>query len=171
MIPRLYSHRRDHAMNSLPASRPTGIHERPGLRPPAAGFTLIEIMVVVVILGILAALVAPNVIRRIDDARVTKARQDIRSYETALNLYRMDNFRYPTTEQGLEALVKRPIDPNIRNWKEGGYIDNMKKDPWGFDYNYLAPGSHGEYDLFTLGADGQPGGEGPDADIGNWDIE
>ena len=138
---------------------------------PSAGFTLIEIMVVVVILGILAALVAPNVIRRIDDARVTKAKQDIRAYETALNLYRMDNFRYPTTEQGLEALVKRPIDPNIRNWKEGGYIDNMKKDPWGFDYNYLAPGSHGEYDLFTLGADGQPGGEGPDADIGNWDIE
>jgi general secretion pathway protein G len=138
---------------------------------PSAGFTLIEIMVVVVILGILAALVAPNVIRRIDDARVTKAKQDVRAYETALNLYRMDNFRYPTTEQGLEALVKRPVDPNIRNWKEGGYIDGMKKDPWGNDYAYIAPGTHGDYDLYTLGADGQPGGEGQDADIGNWNIE
>ena len=136
------------------------------------GFTLIEIMVVVVILGILAALVAPNVIRRIDDARVTKAKQDIRAYETALNLYRMDNFRYPTTDQGLEALVKQPTDPNIRNWKQGGYIDGLKKDPWGFDYAYIAPGTHGgEYDLYTLGADNQPGGEGPDADIGNWTIE
>jgi general secretion pathway protein G len=136
-----------------------------------AGFTLIEIMVVVVILGILAALVAPNVIRRIDDARVAKAKQDIRAYETALNLYRMDNFRYPTTEQGIEALVKRPVDPNIRNWKEGGYIDSMRKDPWGNDYAYIAPGTHGDYDLYTLGADGQPGGEGQDADIGNWNIE
>jgi general secretion pathway protein G len=137
-----------------------------------AGFTLIEIMVVVVILGILAALVAPNVIRRIDDARVTKARQDIRAYETALNLYRMDNFRYPTTELGLESLVKQPNDPNIRNWKQGGYIDGLKKDPWGNDYAFISPGTRGgEYDLYTLGADGQPGGEGPDADIGNWSIE
>ena len=135
------------------------------------GFTLLEIMVVVVILGILAALVAPNVIRRIDDARVTKAKQDIRAYETALNLYRMDNFRYPTTEQGLEALVKQPTDPNIKNWKQGGYIQNMRKDPWGNDYQYISPGSHGDYDLFTLGADGQPGGEGPDADLGNWDSD
>lgn len=135
------------------------------------GFTLIEIMVVVVILGILAALVAPNVIRRIDDARVAKAQQDIRAYETALNLYRMDNFRYPTTDQGLLSLVTRPADPNIRNWKEGGYIDDLRKDPWGNDYLYIAPGTHGEYDLYTLGADGQPGGEGPDADIGNWSIE
>jgi general secretion pathway protein G len=135
------------------------------------GFTLLEIMVVVVILGILAALVAPNVIRRIDDARVTKAKQDIRAYETALNLYRMDNFRYPTTEQGLEALVKQPTDPNIKNWKQGGYIQNLRKDPWGNDYQYISPGSHGDYDLFTLGADGQPGGEGPDADHGNWDSD
>jgi general secretion pathway protein G len=111
------------------------------------------------------------VIRRIDDARVTKAKQDIRAYETALNLYRMDNFRYPTTEQGLEALVTRPADPNIRNWKEGGYIDGIKKDPWGNDYAYIAPGSRGDYDLYTLGADGQPGGEGQDADIGNYNIE
>ncbi len=147
------------------ARRPTG-------RLAAAhGFTLIEIMVVVVILGILAALVAPNVIRRIDDARVTKAKQDIRAYETALNLYRMDNFRYPTTEQGLEALVRQPTDPNIRNWKQGGYIDGLKKDPWGNDYLFISPGTRGELDLYTLGADGKPGGEGPDADIGNWNIE
>jgi general secretion pathway protein G len=171
MIPRLYSHRRDHAMNFPPVTRLPSAFRLRGQRSQHSGFTLIEIMVVVVILGILAALVAPNVIRRIDDARVTKARQDIRAYETALNLYRMDNFRYPTTEQGLEALVKRPVDPNIRNWKEGGYIDGLKKDPWGNEYNYLAPGSHGDYDLYTLGADGQPGGEGQDADIGNWNIE
>jgi general secretion pathway protein G len=83
----------------------------------------------------------------------------------------MDNFRYPTTEQGLQSLVTRPADPNIKNWKEGGYIDGMKKDPWGNDYAYIAPGTRGDYDLYTLGADGQPGGEGPDADIGNWNIE
>jgi general secretion pathway protein G len=137
-----------------------------------AGFTLLEIMVVVVILGILAALVAPNVIRRIDDANVTKAKQDIRAFETALNLYRMDNFRYPTTEQGLEALVKQPNDPNVRNWKPGGYVRSLQKDPWGNDYSYISPGTRGgDYDLYTLGADNQPGGEGPDADIGNWNIE
>ncbi len=158
-------------MNLFSDAPVKGVRRTAARLGPSAGFTLIEIMVVVVILGILAALVAPNVIRRIDDARVTKAKQDVRAYETALNLYRMDNFRYPTTEQGLEALVKRPVDPNIRNWKEGGYIDGMKKDPWGNDYAYIAPGSHGDYDLYTLGADGQPGGEGQDADIGNWNIE
>jgi len=135
------------------------------------GFTLIEIMVVVVILGILAVLVAPNVISRIDDARIAKAKQDIRAYETALNLYRMDNFRYPTTDQGLEALVQRPNDPNLRNWKQGGYIDSLRKDPWGNDYLYVYPGTRGkEFDLYTMGADGQPGGEEVSADIGNWDL-
>jgi general secretion pathway protein G len=144
----------------------------PATRRLSAGFTLLEIMVVVVILGILAALVAPNVIRRIDDANATKAKQDIRALETALNLYRMDNFRYPTTDQGLEALVKQPADPNIRNWKPGGYVRSLQKDPWGNDYAYIAPGTRGgEYDLYTLGADGQPGGEGTDADIGNWNVE
>ena len=129
-------------------------------------------MVVVVILGILAALVAPNVIRRIDDANITKVKQDIRALETALNLYRMDNFRYPTTEQGLEALVKQPNDPNIRNWKPGGYVRSLQKDPWGNDYAYISPGTRGgDYDLYTLGADNQQGGEGTDADIGNWNIE
>jgi general secretion pathway protein G len=136
-----------------------------------AGFTLIEIMVVVVILGILAALVAPNVFRRVDDARITKARQDIRGYETALNLYRMDNYKVPSTDQGLSALVTKPGDPTVRNWKEGGYINGLRKDPWGNDYHYQYPGSHGEYDLFTLGADGEEGGEGVNADIGNWNIE
>jgi general secretion pathway protein G len=135
------------------------------------GFTLIEIMVVVVILGILAALVAPNVIRRIDDAQIAKAKQDIRSYETALNLFRMDNFKYPTTDQGLAALVTKPSDTSVRNWREGGYISGMRKDPWGNDYHYQNPGSHGEYDLFTLGADGAEGGEGINADVGNWNIE
>jgi general secretion pathway protein G len=141
-------------------------------RPASAGFTLLEIMVVVVILGILAALVAPNVIRRIDDANITKVKQDIRALETALNLYRMDNFRYPTTEQGLGALVKQPNDPNIRNWKPGGYVRSLQKDPWGNDYAYISPGTRGgDYDLYTLGADNQQGGEGTDADIGNWNIE
>src|SRR5580765_3413104 len=133
------------------------------------GFTLLEIMVVVVILGILAALVAPNVIKRIDDANVVKAKQDIRAYETALNLYRMDNFKYPTTDQGLKALVEKP--PEVPNWKIGGYLQGLRKDPWHNDYVYLSPGTRGEFDLYTLGADGQPGGEGNDADIGNWNIE
>lgn len=136
------------------------------------GFTLLEIMVVVVILGILAALVAPSVIRRIDDAQIAKVKQDIRAYETALNLFRLDNFKYPTTEQGLKALVQQPSDPSIRNWKQGGYIDGMRKDPWGNDYHYIYPGTHGkEYDLYSLGADNQEGGDGTNADIGNWNDD
>lgn len=135
------------------------------------GFTLMEIMVVVVILGILAALVAPNVFRRVDDARVTKAKQDIRGFETALNLYRMDNYKVPTNDQGLQALVAKPADSTVRNWKEGGYINGLRKDPWGNDYKYQNPGSHGEFDIFTYGADGEEGGEGPNADIGNWNLD
>jgi len=141
---------------------------------PAAtqtGFTLIEIMVVVVIIGILAALVAPAVINRIDDANIVKAKSDIRAYATALNLYRMDNFRYPSTDQGLKSLVEKPADPNVRNWKAGGYIQSLRKDPWGNEYVFVSPGTRGEYDLYSLGADGQPGGEGNDADIGNWAVE
>lgn len=150
----------------------TAMHNRPAnpLREQQ-GFTLIEIMVVVVIIGILASLVAPSVMRRIDEANVVKAKQDIRAYDTALSLYRLDNFRYPTTDQGLKALVEKPADPNVRNWKEGGYIQGLRKDPWGNDYVFLSPGTRGEYDLYTLGADGQPGGEGNDADIGNWNVE
>jgi general secretion pathway protein G len=161
MIRALY---RPGARTAMHKSRPYPLHEQ-------SGFTLIEIMVVVVIIGILASLVAPSVMRRIDEANVVKAKQDIRAYETALNLYRMDNFRYPTTDQGLKALVEKPADPNVRNWKEGGYIQSMRKDPWGNDYVFLSPGTRGEYDIYTLGADGQPGGEGNDADIGNWNIE
>jgi general secretion pathway protein G len=144
----------------------------PAPRARVAGFTLIEIMVVVVILGILAALVLPNVMGRIGQAQNTKVKADIQGYETALSLFKLDNFRYPTTDQGLEALVKQPADPSIRNWKEGGYIRTLKKDPWNFSYQYVYPGTHGtEYDIFTLGADGQPGGEGENADIGNWNLE
>jgi general secretion pathway protein G len=135
------------------------------------GFTLIEIMVVVIILGILAAIVAPNVIGRIDDAQVTRVQQDIRGIENALKFYRLDNFAYPTSEQGLEALVTRPADPNIRNWKPGGYLDRLPKDPWGNNYQYLNPGQNSEIDIYTFGRDGRPGGEGIDADIGNWNLE
>lgn len=136
------------------------------------GFTLIEIMVVMVIIAILGALIGPQILGRVDDARVTKAAADIRTLGTALDLYRMDNFRYPSTDQGLEALIRRPADPSIRNWKEGGYVQKLSKDPWGNDYQYLAPGLRGgAYDLYSLGADGEPGGEERAADIGNWNIE
>lgn len=135
------------------------------------GFTLIEIMVVVVILGILAAVVVPRIMDRPDAARVVKAKQDIRVIESALNLYKLDNFNYPSTQQGLQALVTKPSgDPEPKNWKAGGYIKSLPKDPWGNPYNYLQPGTHGEFDIFSLGADGKPGGDGVNADIGNWDL-
>ncbi len=135
------------------------------------GFTLIEVMVVVVILSILAAVVVPRIMDNPDKARVAKVKQDIRALESALNLYRLDNFVYPTTEQGLEALIELPtVEPEPRNWKAGGYIDRLPKDPWGGDYQYLSPGENGEIDIYSLGADGQPDGEGLAADIGNWDL-
>ncbi len=130
------------------------------------GFTLIEIMVVVVILAILGTLVAPQILGRIDEARITKAREDMKLYESALDLYRMDNFRYPTSEQGLDALVHKPNDPNIKNWRPDGYVKQLVKDPWGHDYVYVAPGTGGApYDLMSFGADGAPGGTGNDADL------
>lgn len=136
------------------------------------GFTLIEVMVVVVILGILAAVVVPRIMDNPDKARVTKAKQDIRAMESALNLYRLDNFSYPNTEQGLEALVAVPSDlVNNSNYKQGGYIRKLPKDPWGSAYLYLSPGEHGELDIYSLGSDGAPGGTGVAADIGNWNIE
>ena len=136
------------------------------------GFTLIEIMIVVVIIGLLAAVIMPQLLSRVDDARVAKARQDIQAIETALTMYRLDNSKYPTTDQGLRALVQQPTDPSITHWRPGGYVQKASRDPWGHDYQYVYPGTHGgEYDLFSLGADNQPGGKGVDADIGNWDVE
>ena len=130
------------------------------------GFTLIEIMVVVVILAILGTLVAPQILGRIDEARITKAREDMKLYESALDMYRMDNFRYPGNEQGLDALVHRPNDPNLKNWKPDGYVKQLVKDPWGHDYVYVSPGTGGApYDLMSFGADGAPGGTGNDADL------
>ncbi len=135
------------------------------------GFTLLEVMVVVVILGVLAALVVPKIMSRPDQARAIAARQDIASVMQALKLYRLDNQRYPTTEQGLQALVARPAAaPLAPNWKADGYLERLPKDPWGNPYQYLNPGLRGEIDLFSFGADGAPGGEGNDADIGSWAL-
>ena len=136
-----------------------------------AGFTLIEIMVVVIIIGILAAIVAPNVIGRVDDARVTAAKSDIATIEGALKMYRLDNFAYPETQYGLDALVTRPSDPTIKNWNPEGYVERLNNDPWGNSYQYLNPGSHSTIDIYSFGADGKPGGEGVAADIGNWDPD
>jgi general secretion pathway protein G len=137
--------------------------------PRAAGFTLIEVLVVVVILGILAAVVVPRLMDRPDEARVARAKQDIQAIVTALNLYRLDNYVYPSTQQGLEALVRRPSGlPEAPNWREGGYLDRLPRDPWGREYLYLNPGTRGEIDVYSLGADGQPGGTGVNAEIGNW---
>lgn len=141
------------------------------LAPPrprtARGFTLIEILVVVVILGILAAIVVPKVMERPGEARTVRAQQDIRGITSALGLYKLDNFVYPSTAQGLEALVRKPSgQPDAPNWK--GYLDDVPRDPWGRPYQYRSPGQHGAFDVFTLGADGKPGGDGEAADIGNW---
>jgi general secretion pathway protein G len=137
-----------------------------------SGFTLIEIMVVVIIIGLLAAFVVPQFLGRVDDARVTKAKGDIQAIETALTMYKLDNFTYPTSEQGLKALVVKPDDANVKNWRAGGYLRKASKDPWGNAYQYVYPGTHGgEYDLYSLGADGQPGGEGVNADVGNWNAD
>lgn len=134
-----------------------------------SGFTLIEILVVVVILGILAAIVVPRVMERPGEARVTRARQDIQGIVTALSLYKLDNFVYPTTEQGLDALVSKPSgQPEAPNWK-GPYLERVAKDPWGKPYMYQQPGQHGEFDIYSYGADGKPGGDGEAADVGNWD--
>ncbi|MEO5376573.1 MAG: type II secretion system major pseudopilin GspG [Magnetococcus sp. DMHC-6] len=137
-----------------------------------AGFTLIEIMVVVVILAILATLVVPRVMDRPGQARIVKAKQDIRTIESALGLYKLDNFIYPTTDQGLEALVTMPQSaPEPPNWKSEGYLSRMPKDPWDRPYLFLSPGLHGAIDIYSLGADGIEGGEGDNADIGNWNLE
>ena len=138
-------------------------------RSCAHGFTLIEIMVVVVIMGVLAALLVPRLMGRTDDARIIAAKQDIATLMQALKLYRLDNQRYPTNEQGLQALISKPSGgPAPPNWKAGGYLDRLNKDPWGNPYEYRSPGSHGEVDVYSFGADGKLGGTGNDADIGSW---
>jgi len=138
-----------------------------------AGFTLIELMVVMIIIGLLAALVAPRLMSRLDEARVTEVKIQIKNLETALRLYKTDNGFYPSTEQGLEALILPPSDGHIpENYREGGYLEkkSLPSDPWGNRYIYLSPGQQGEYDIISLGADGQEGGSGYDTDIINWDI-
>ena len=136
------------------------------------GFSLVEILVVLVILGLLVSVVAPTVLNRADEARVQKVYADFANIETALKLYRLDNFVYPTTEQGLEALVEPSgLDPIPRNFKKGGYLERVPVDPWGRPYLYLSPGENGEFDIYSLGADGLSGGEDQNADLGNWDDE
>ena len=138
------------------------------------GFTLIELMVVIVILGILAGLIVPRIMGRPDEARRAKARIQIESLETALKLFRLDNGNYPTTEQGLQALVEPPSAGMIaKNWRQGGYLEKNKvpKDPWDYDFVYISPGAHGDYDLISRGADGEPGGEGKNKDINSWESE
>lgn len=136
------------------------------------GFTLIEIMVVVVILAVLGALVVPKILENVDKARVTRAASDIRAIETALDLYRLDNFKYPTTEQGMEALVKQPADPSLTNYRSGGYLKAVPKDPWGNPYIYTSPGADGrDYDIISYGRDGKPGGDGYDADISSASLD
>jgi general secretion pathway protein G len=137
-------------------------------RAAQQGFTLLEIMVVVVIIGLLAAIVVPNFIGNIDTAAINRAKQDIRGIETALNLYRLDNFRYPSTADGLQALVTNPGEANAPNWKQ--QLPRLPVDPWNRPYQYANPGQHGEFDVFSYGADGQEGGEGVNADIGNWEL-
>jgi general secretion pathway protein G len=141
------------------------MHSR--FRRRAAGFTLIELLVVLIIIGVLAALVVPNVLSRADDARVTAARADVNNLMQALKLYKLDNLRYPSGEQGLESLAKKPTVGNIpANWRV--YVEKLPMDPWGRPYQYVVPGVKGEVDVFSFGADGKSGGEGLDADIGSW---
>jgi len=135
------------------------------------GFTLLEIIVVVAIIAILAAYIAPKVAGRVDDARISKAKSDIRVLESSLELYKLDNFTYPTSDQGLQALTTKPSGGEFKHWRKGGYIKKLSKDPWGNDYQYQFPGANGEFDIFSLGADAAVGGSDEGADIGNWNLD
>lgn len=136
-----------------------------------SGFTLIEVIVVIIILGIMATLVLPNILSHPDKARVTAAKSDIRAISNALEIYKLDNYSYPTTSQGLEALVTKPASqPEPKNWNPGGYLKKTPVDPWGNPYKYILPGTHSDYDIYSTGADGKEGGEGYNADINNWDL-
>ena len=144
------------------------------MKDDSRGFTLIELMVVIIILGILAMYIGPKIMGRPEEAKIVKARVDIAALETALKLYKLDNGLYPDTEQGLQALVEKPETGNIpRRWKEGGYLEKgqVPKDPWGNDFIYLSPGIKGDFDIISYGADGVPGGEAENKDINNWEIE
>jgi general secretion pathway protein G len=141
---------------------------KPPLRVSEQGFTLLEIMVVVVIIGLLVAAVAPQFMGQIGKAEVNRAKQDLRQIETSLNLYRLDNFRYPSTSEGLQALVTNPGEAAAPNWRQ--VLKSPPVDPWGQAYLYTSPGQHGDFDVFTYGADRQEGGEGNNADIGNWEL-
>lgn len=144
-------------------SQPNNLHSK------AAGFSLIELLVVLVILGLLMGIVAPQFIGEADTARTRTVFADFDRIKSALQIYKLDNYVYPTTEQGLQALVEKPtLEPIPRKWKSGGYVDRVPTDPWGNPYLYLSPGEHGPFDIYTLGADGVVGGEGPNADLGNW---
>jgi general secretion pathway protein G len=150
---------------TLAVARPVSFVQR--LRRVQRGFTLIELMVVLLIIGVLAALIVPNVLDRADDARVTAAKTDVSNLMQALKLYRLDNQRYPSAEQGLQALVAKPsANPMPGNWRP--YLEHLPNDPWGHPYVYLNPGIKGEVDVMSYGADGQPGGDGKNADIGSW---
>ncbi len=148
------------------ATRPAG-----GSASADDGFSLLELMVVVVILSVLALAIVPRVIDRPDQARAARATSDIAAISSAIGLYKLDNFTYPSTAQGLAALTTPPsVEPLAPNWASGGYIARLPKDPWGRDYQYLQPGVHGAFDVFSYGADGQPGGSGANADIGSWQV-
>ena len=135
------------------------------------GFTLLEIIVVVTIIAILAAYIAPKVVGRAGDARISKAKFDIQTLDGAMELYKLDNFTYPSTDQGLDALVSKPAGSELKHWRRGGYIKKLNKDPWGNDYQYQLPGANGEFDIYSLGADSAAGGSDEAADIGNWNLD
>lgn len=136
-----------------------------------SGFTLLEIIVVVTIIAVLAAYITPKLAGRVDDSRIAKAKNDISVLESSLELYKLDNFTYPETDQGLQALVTKPSGAELPHWRKGGYIKKLNKDPWGNDYIYLRPGTHGDFDIMSLGADSAQGGTDAGADIGNWNLD